>query len=62
MPTYAHVQNGYVVNVITAESLEIAQQATFNQAVEYTEENPAAIGWAYDGTKFIAPVEESSNA
>lgn len=52
--------NNVVINVIVADSLEIAQNvapAMTNglTAVEYTENNPAFIGWTYDGTTFINP-------
>ena len=60
MATYAVVNNNIVQNVIVAQSLEIAQEITGNTCIEYTDENPAAIGWAYDGKKFIAPTTESN--
>ena len=60
MATYAVVNNNIVENVIVAQSLEIAQEITGNICIEYTEENPAAIGWAYDGKKFVAPTTESN--
>lgn len=60
MATFAVVQDSLVVNTIIADTLEIAQEATGLTCVEYTEENPAGIGWVYDGTAFIAPVEETA--
>ena len=52
--TFAVIENGKVVNVVVADSLENAQLA--GVVVEYTDEKPAAIGWDYDGVNFIAPV------
>ena len=59
MATYAVVKENIVENVIVAQSLEIAQEITGNTCIEYTDENPAAIGWAYDGTKFVTPTPAS---
>ncbi len=56
MANYALIENGTVVNVIVADSQEVANM--FGTAVEYTEANPAGIGWTYDGTSFTAPVVE----
>ena len=56
--TFAVIEGTKVVNVILADSLEDAEFATGCICVEYTDANPAGIGWAYDsdtGT-FIAPV------
>lgn len=47
MAYYAILSNNEVVNVIVAEP-EFA--ATLDNLVEYTEENPAGIGWIYDET------------
>jgi hypothetical protein len=58
MATYAVIKENIVINTIEAPSLEDAQEATGFTCVEYTTENPAAIGWAYDGTSFIVPVIE----
>ena len=47
------VQNIIVVDDIEQSALDLG--ATL---IEYTAENPAGIGWTYDGTNFIAPVVE----
>jgi hypothetical protein len=47
--------NSVVTNVIVCESLELAEEVMDCVCVEVTGENPGGIGWAYDGTKFIAP-------
>ena len=58
MSTFAVINNNTVINVIVADTKEIAEQVTNLTCVEYTAENPAAIGWTYDGENFIAPVVE----
>ena len=58
MATFAVLNNSNVVNVIVADTKEIAEAVTNTTCVEYTDSNPAGIGWTYDGTKFIAPVVE----
>jgi hypothetical protein len=55
---FAVIENNTVVNVIVADSLAIAEEVTKSFCVEYTDANPAGIGWAYDGKKFIAPIIE----
>jgi len=45
MATYAVIENGTVINVIVADSQEIAEQVTQKTCVEYTEEAPLGIGW-----------------
>jgi hypothetical protein len=59
MATFAEIQDGVVTNVIVADTKEIAELVTGLTCVEYTDSNPAGIGWTYDGTKFIAPVVET---
>lgn len=59
---FAVIENETIVNTIIADSLEIAESVTGLQCVEYTEENPAAIGWLYDGVSFVEPVVEESPA
>ena len=57
MANFAVITGTTVSNIIVADSLEIAEEVTGSVCVEYTDENLAGIGWAYDsdtGT-FIAP-------
>ena len=42
MKTFAEVENGIVVNVF------VANDDFVTDAIEYTDENPAAIGYSYD--------------
>jgi hypothetical protein len=59
MPNFAEIKNDVVANIIIAESKEIADMVTGGVCVEYTDENPAYIGWTYNGTKFIQPIVEA---
>ncbi|CAB4180332.1 hypothetical protein UFOVP1662_5 [uncultured Caudovirales phage] len=61
MKNYAVISGSTVINVISAQDLESAELATKSSCVEYTEENPAGIGWTYDGKKFIAPTPPVEN-
>lgn len=55
MANYAVIENGIVTNTIVADTKEIAEEVTSLTCVEYTEENPAGIGWTYNGTTFEQP-------
>jgi hypothetical protein len=56
---FAVIKNNLVENIIVADSKAIAEEVTSKTCIEYTDENPAGIGWAYDGVNFIAPVIET---
>ena len=61
MSTYAELNtDNIVINVIVADAEFIATQTDKNY-IEYTDENPAGIGYAYDPATglFIAPPEPS---
>lgn len=55
---YAVIEDNKVINLIVADSKEIAEQVTCLTCVEYTNENPAHIGLGFDGTTFEQPVTE----
>ena len=55
MKKFAVLSGNLVVNVIVADTIEIAEAVTGSTCVEYTNDNPAGIGWTWDGTKFTAP-------
>jgi uncharacterized protein YebE (UPF0316 family) len=60
MKNYAVVENGVVVNLVVAESLEVAKSLTGQTCIEYEYDlaNPV-IGLGYDGTDFEqVPIEE----
>jgi hypothetical protein len=63
MATYAVLNNSNVVeNIISAETLEVAEAVTHCVCVEYTSSNLAQIGWIYDEATntFVPPTTESS--
>lgn len=43
--TFAVISEDKVINVIVAESKEIAELVTELECIEYTSENPMGIGW-----------------
>ena len=62
MANFAVLSDNRVTNLILAETKEDAEIATNSSCVEYTENNPAFIGWTWDGTNFVAPEpEEQTN-
>jgi hypothetical protein len=59
MANFAVLKNNIVDNIIVCDSLEIAEEVTGQVCVEYTDENPAAIGWIYDpNTNTFSPPPE----
>ena len=60
MAYYAVIQDNKVNNIIVADSKEIAETVTGFLCIEYTDENPAGIGWTYDPEtgRFVPPVQE----
>lgn len=59
MATFAVMSRNLVSNIIVADSKEIAEQVTGLACIEYTQENPAGIGWTYDGINFTPPTVET---
>jgi hypothetical protein len=59
MSLFAIVENNVVINIIVAESKEIAETVTKATCVEYETQNDCGIGWVYDAEKkvFISPVK-----
>jgi hypothetical protein len=57
MATFAIIENGTVINVIVADSKEIAEQVTEKECFEYTEDNPIVVGASWDPNyeKYINP-------
>jgi hypothetical protein len=58
MKNFAVISGATVTNVIVADTKENAELATNLECIEYTDKNPAGIGWTWDGTTFTAPVVE----
>ena len=61
MANFAVLSGNTVMNIITADSLEIAESVTGLTCIEYTNENPAGIGWTYNGSTFEEPLIEVPN-
>lgn len=61
MATYAMMSGNSVSNIIVAEDKEATEQALKCVLIEFTNENPAGIGWIYDPetNTFTPPVEET---
>jgi hypothetical protein len=55
MANYAVITDNKVVNVIVADSKEIAEAVTNLTCIEITEGNIAGIGWTYNGSTFEQP-------
>jgi hypothetical protein len=58
MATFAVLSGDFVINIVIADSKEIAETVTRSECIEYTDESPAFIGDTWDGTNFIRPVIE----
>ena len=61
MAHFAEIKDGLVTNVIVADTKEIAELVTGLTCVEYTDSNPAGIGWTYDGSVFTPPAVQETN-
>jgi hypothetical protein len=61
MATFAVMSGDSVSNVIVADTKEIAEEVTGSICIEYTEENPAGIGYHYDGEKFNPRTEQAED-
>lgn len=59
LKTIAVLEGNTVINIIVNEDVESAEEALGKKCIEYTSENPAAIGYTWDGAKFIAPAAET---
>lgn len=55
MANYAVIEDNKVVNIIVADSKDLAETITGKLCIEYTDEKPAGIDWTYNGSEFIAP-------
>lgn len=60
MATYAMMSGNSVSNIIVADDKQATEEALRCTLIEFTEDNPAGIGWIYDEAtgKFIAPQTE----
>lgn len=48
MANFAVLNGNIVSNIIVADTKYIAEQVTKTTCIEYTDQNPAGIGWIYD--------------
>ncbi len=48
MPNFAVIENNLVINVIIADSKEIAESLTNKECIEYPDERPLAIGYSWN--------------
>lgn len=64
MATFAMISGNTVDNIIVADDKEATEKALNCVLIEYTDDNPAGIGWTYDfeTNKFNPPVVEETNA
>lgn len=60
MANFAVIENNKVINIIVAETKEIAEQLTEKLCIEYTDSNPAYLNGSYNAAnnKFTNPSEE----
>jgi len=60
MANYAIMDDNIVENVIVANTKEIAEEVTGRTCIEYTDSNPAGLGYTYADGVFAAPVVEET--
>jgi hypothetical protein len=59
MKHYAVIKDGVVVNIIVADTLEIAESVSESLCVEIPNTSDAPrISWAYDGVNFTGTIDE----
>ena len=60
MATFAVMSENEVTNVIVTDNKEQSEQDLGVTLIEFTQENPAGIGWTYDSATgtFSAPIIE----
>jgi hypothetical protein len=55
MAIFAEITDGIVTNIIVADNIEFLNSISNKLFVEYTDDNPAGIGWTYNGSTFHQP-------
>lgn len=48
MAKYAVLSGDFVINLVVADTKDIAEQVTGNECILFSDENPAPIGGKYD--------------
>lgn len=51
----AVIENGIVENIIVADSIELAEEITGKECIEYSDTDRPHIGFGWDGTSFEQP-------
>jgi hypothetical protein len=62
MKKFAVVKDYEVINLIVAESKEVAESLVSSECVEYELHTDCAIGWTYIDGVFAAPIVEEPQA
>lgn len=64
MPTFAMMGGNRVSNIIVADDKQATEAALGCVLIEFTNDNPAGIGWSYeeDTGRFTPPEEFESSA
>jgi len=62
MANYAVLDNDTVINVIVADSKEVAEEITGKTCIEYTDEAPLGINWYWhnEADAYISPANYPS--
>ena len=55
MANWAIIKDNIVINIIVAETKEIAEETTQSTAIEYTNEKPLSINWYLENGIWYAP-------
>jgi hypothetical protein len=59
MAKFAVIDNGTVINLIVADSQEIAEMCSpYMTCVEIEHNSSVTLGWKYDGSNFTTETEE----
>lgn len=48
---FAVISNGIVINLIAADTLEVAEAVSGQTCIEYTDHETVEKGWTYDGNE-----------
>lgn len=62
MAIYALMNENVVQNIIVADNKKATEKALNCTLIEISNENPASVGWIYDGEKFNEPVIDETLA
>lgn len=60
MPNYLVIEDDVIINVIVADTAEVAAEVTGKEVIESTSSEPW-LNWTRSGDTWTAPVEEPTN-